>query len=60
MVAPLPISVLTLKLQLQTDKIPFVRPHHLPKFWNKKAKATNMVILRVTNNKKYLEIYWKT
>ena len=37
--------------QLLSDKIAFVRPHHLPKLWGKKPKATTKVTLRATNNK---------
>ena len=49
-VSPLPIGVLTTqKLPSQTDKLLFIGPPTIPKFWSKKAKATTKVTLRATN-----------
>ena len=30
----------TTELHSQNDRVPFVRPRHLPKFWGKKPKTT--------------------
>ena len=37
-------------VQSQSDKIAFVGPNHLQKFWRKKPKAITKVTLRATKN----------
>ena len=46
-----------LNLHSQNDKVPLVRPNHLPKFWGKKPKATTKVTLTSHQKKRMLDRY---